>query len=771
MAGGGRRTDDGRRMADARLEVRRSDGQPFVECGRYTAREGDGMRTAFFIALIVFVATLSAGGEASAQQAGRWDRVLDLPSSAVQSVTFADDDTAWAAGAGAIFRSGDGGRTWSTARTTRRGYLADIEAAPGGTRGWAVGVLGQLLITDDGGVTWTEGDPGTDLNLSHVEALDEQTVLVAGIGFGLSDAITLPQPATFRRSDDGGVTWSVISLGGYELRGLEGLYDGRHAWASGERCEQIPNQPVCGVHPPTLFRTDDGGETWSPVATGHRFSEMHFVSAEAGWAVEFACVDAVDYGTCRPIVSRTDDGGATWAEALALPNNTPAALWAVSGSAASVATTSCTQTCTTTLQQTTDGGTTWTPVGGALPGYASDLAFNDGGAGVLTLGDVLQWTDDGGRTLHPAEFPITAGGGGFDFIDANNGWFAASKLLRTTDAGETFEPISDFRPDEIDFVSETVGWATDLICEPACGNRVEISRTRDGGRTWEFLYAHQLGNYLELNMMDERRGWAHSLSDGLLLRTADGGTTWTQLAVPGAATLDFVDANIAWAGEVACESRFDPCETRLWRLVDGASSWTEVSSPPFVSEGCSLQLEALDATYAWATMYWCREAQVPVLFRTRDGGASWQQADVGATGQVGELAFFDRFIGRGLRAVCPGVLDYCDTVIMRTSDGGATWTHEPLPRDLSVSVSSQFADDQFAGPEQIWIRVTHGGGLLAVSGRELWRYRGSQTIVAPNTGDGRDDAGWWWSLLVALLAGGIVTVAAGLRAVRTLGRA
>ena len=155
--------------------------------------------------IIALAAVVLFTARAEAQESGRWDLLLDLPNGDVQHLIFATDDTAWAAAAGAIFRSPDAGRTWEIASLTRS-FMSDLEAAPGGQHGWAVGTLGQLYLTEDGGATWVESDPGTEVNISHVEALSEDVVLIAGTGIGLSDVPVFPETSSFRRSTDGAVS-------------------------------------------------------------------------------------------------------------------------------------------------------------------------------------------------------------------------------------------------------------------------------------------------------------------------------------------------------------------------------------------------------------------------------------------------------------------------------------------------------------------------------------------------------------------------------------
>jgi photosystem II stability/assembly factor-like uncharacterized protein len=179
--------------------------------------------------------------------------------------------------------------------------------------------LGQFVRTDDGGKTWQDGDPGTDLNLTQVEALDAATLLVAGTGFGLSDNPVFPQPSTFRRSLDGGMSWSEVNLSSVDQRvtALDALTDGEHAWVAAEGCTQVPDSSNC-QYGHTLFRSRDGGATWVAAATEHQFREMQFLDPDTGWAVETPCDGMRDFTACHTVITRTRDGGRTWTETLDL---------------------------------------------------------------------------------------------------------------------------------------------------------------------------------------------------------------------------------------------------------------------------------------------------------------------------------------------------------------------------------------------------------------------------------------------------------------------
>ncbi|HEY8953401.1 MAG TPA: hypothetical protein VIP78_12675 [Candidatus Dormibacteraeota bacterium] len=89
---------------------------------------------------------------------------------------------------------------------------------------------------------------------------------------------------------------------------------------------------------------------------------------------------------------------------------------------------------------------------------------------------------------------------------------------------------------------------------------------------------------------------------------------------------------------------------------------------------------ALDDQAAWAAVS-DDQAQSYSVYRTFDGGQSWQRSDGKFAGNlVGELTFVDRahgwmVIGRGA-AAGSGAL-----TIMRSMDGGSTWTQAAATDD------------------------------------------------------------------------------------------
>lgn len=184
----------------------------------------------------------------------------------------------------ALFRSDDGGETWSEVTSFQQAPDAERWCLPGNppTKARArtivfdrgdparlrIGVeVGGVVASDDGGTTWTltqpGGNPDIHVMVSHPA---EPGVLFTSTGFGRIDD---SEPRERRiagmfRSDDGGVTWR------YLWRDMRPPYtrplciDPRPPYALTVACAPTAfssHKDEGGAHA-MLYQSTDGGQTW-----------------------------------------------------------------------------------------------------------------------------------------------------------------------------------------------------------------------------------------------------------------------------------------------------------------------------------------------------------------------------------------------------------------------------------------------------------------------------------------------------------------------------
>jgi photosystem II stability/assembly factor-like uncharacterized protein len=260
---------------------------------------------------------------------------------------------------GLLYHTADGGLTWSISSTPfSSGDLSFIDA----DRGWMLADLGvgagsnavAVFQTGDGGATWVQtytndpNDPesGDSLPLGGLKAdlvpVNMQTAWVGGV-------IYAPGTAYLHRTDDGGRTWSPVTLelpagtenselsidedyihfvsaeDGFLVLRMSGeatrtaVYttnDGGDTWTltptlipEAGMADFLSAEEIVIYNGEQFYVTRDAARTWTTVSPdivfGDSFVTMDFVHPNTGWVV------TLDPSENRSLY-RTHDGGATW---------------------------------------------------------------------------------------------------------------------------------------------------------------------------------------------------------------------------------------------------------------------------------------------------------------------------------------------------------------------------------------------------------------------------------------------------------------------------
>ena len=180
--------------------------------------------------------------------------------------------------------------------------------------------------------------------------------------------------------------------------------------------------------------------------------------------------------------------------------------------------------------------------------------------------------------------------------------------------------------------------------------------------------------------------WA-SGAGGTLLRTADGGATWKKLAIPGAETLDFRDID-AVSERAAYALSIGPGEaSRIYKTVDAGARW----DLQFTNSEPKAFFDAMafwDAQRGLAVSDSIDGAFV--IIRTGDGGRTWTRVPASklppALPNEGAFAASGTNIavmGRDRAWIGTGAATR--SRVLRTEDGGETWAIAETPIASSAS--------------------------------------------------------------------------------------
>ena len=257
------------------------------------------------------LATVDGGASWAPQQSG-YDGDL-------RAVSFADSTHGHAVGGSTILATADGGRTWAAqAPPPIESVPGDGPGRPDGARdsswsftavsfpdvdhGIVLGGGGTVLLTDDGGQTWTwRGDRSFGF-LSAVSFSDASN----GVAVSFSGP-TARSLFVSLLSSDSGRTWQAAGAGPHIPAGVTtanlraaAAVDARRAYVGGDAGR--------------IFVTSDGGATWDAQRhdTTETFNGLAFSRRDRGVAV-----GTTDFSDVRRAsLATTADGGETWAPRL-----------------------------------------------------------------------------------------------------------------------------------------------------------------------------------------------------------------------------------------------------------------------------------------------------------------------------------------------------------------------------------------------------------------------------------------------------------------------
>jgi len=305
------------------------------------------------------------------------------------------------------------------------------------------------------------------------------------------------------RTTDGGFTWYNVSPQGVTEFGYGTANTFLNALQAWVMVADASDPAGSGL----LYRTSDGGLTWTVYPVPFGGGDLTFIDEENGWMMAYL---GVAVGSMGVSIYRTDDGGGIWAQAYTNdPNLENAGDSLPLGGIKNNLTALDFQTAwvggviyapeTFYLYKTNDGGHTWAPQTiPAAPGMqntevAIDLGpiFTSPSDGILPIrfmGETLRTgfyaTHDSGVNWEFVTF--MPGTGAVDFVSPSDGFFwTGEQFFFTVDGAQTWSTInSDVLFTDIfagmDFVNTNTGWVWTYDQDGQYG----LYKTTDGGETW-----------------------------------------------------------------------------------------------------------------------------------------------------------------------------------------------------------------------------------------------------------------------------------------------
>ena len=589
---------------------------------------------------------------------------------AVAGVPGQPDHFYFGAVGGGVWESENAGRTWEPIFDGQPiASIGALAVAPSDPRVVYVGSGEADMRSDishgngmyrssDGGRTWAHvGLEGTrQIGRVVVDPRDANLVYVAALGHGYGPN---PERGVFR-SKDGGRTWSRVLFKDENTGAIDLALDPSNPKTILAALWQT-RRPPWNTYPPSngpgsgLYRSEDGGDTWKPVAGGfpsEKLGRVGIAFAPSDARRVYALVDAKEGG-----LYASTDGGATWTRASA-DRRIWERGWYFGGVTVDPKDANTVYACDVTVYRSTDAGRTFLPIKGAPggddyhqlwidPSEPRRMILGTDQGAVVSVDGAKTWSSWYNQPT--AQFYHVATDDRFPYwiYGAQQDSGAAAMPSRTDYASIT---LRDWRP-------IAVGGENGYIApDPAHPDTVYGGGV--GRFDWQTLQEQNVDPTLA-HPGDYRGEWTLPLAisasepgtmyfgNQFLFRSRDGGGRWEKISedltreAPGVpATLDpSTAADSATPGPrrgviyAVAPSPLTPgllwCGTDdglVWRTRDGGRQWQNVTPPaltPWSKVGI-LEASRFDADTVYAAVDRHRLDDLdPHVYRTRDAGKTW----------------------------------------------------------------------------------------------------------------------------------------------------
>jgi photosystem II stability/assembly factor-like uncharacterized protein len=529
-------------------------------------------------------------------------------------------------------------------------HLRSVKAVNANTL-FAVGELGTIVKTTDGGRTWNRLVGETVNNLRGTWFANEN------IGFAVGDN------GIILRTTNGGSSWTTQVIDPSIMFYGVCFSDAKTGTAVG--------------YPSAIYRTTNGGNSWFSQLSGPAATLM---------AVSFNDANIGTIVGSSGTILRTTNGGAKWSRQLSGFEETDTLLLGVSFVNSNVGTV---VGRSGTILHTTNGGATWILQNSGTAYHLNAVAFADASNGTA-VGDagMVLCTTDGGTTWTSPSDGVTEWFTGVSFSSPATGTAVGSygTIFRTTDGGTSWTLQTQGPRTSLYGV-----WVNSATTATVVGYKGAIFRTTDAGATWVTQASGVKQTLWGIAYADANIAVAAG-EEGTIIRTTDAGAHWTTVRKGSINEwlygVSFASSSV---GLVVGNSG-------IHRTINAGKTWTRIGSDP--EEPPLKPLFAVSfANKNIATVV----GDSGCVARSTDGGMTWKQ-------RIPRLTDY-QFNGVSSISSSFAIIVGNYGMIYRTNDGGSTWLTKQSGTGLRLN-NVQFINDMYGiavGDSGVMIRSTDRG--------------------------------------------------------------
>jgi photosystem II stability/assembly factor-like uncharacterized protein len=638
-------------------------------------------------------------GETCSEQTG-WDWQYPKPQgNTLHDIFIFDDNTAVAVGdVGTVIKTTDRGNSWM------------VQHHAGGT---SLDLYGVHFIDENigwvvGGTVYTDKNvllKTIDRGQSWEEVDTKATLPFYMVHFvNVDTGFVFGEDGLVMRTKDSGDTWDIRLMDDYFeiFRGMFRLLEVTFI-------DDSTGWLVGGGHYGNqIFKTTDCGETWHwdqkiinpPV--WEEFKDVCFIDQNNGFIV-----------SARGRFLKTVDGGETWQvinlsekyqnenyEYLHSVSFTDSMNGCIVGSGF--------------MLETIDGGQNWTEIASNI-NTLYKIRYSSNGAGWMVGGNGLIYHKTAVENDWIQQSDNSYEFNSIHFVDEYTGWAVGEDgiILHTTDGGTHWKKQTGnttVRLTSVYALDENIVWIVGGGKKFIGGEERKISTliySKDGGQNWDIKQdLPKTYSFNSIAFQNDSTGWITG-TKGVLLKTIDRGNHWAQIPVDvtwNFDTIQLVNENMVWLsfyrGNV------------LFKTADGGKTWEQ----ELVNNGkiSMYSFWCIDPLTAWVVEGYSGGTNI---FKTTDSGKNWNPCGSPPMANYNAVQFVSENIGwaAGFNHLNRR------SIIIRTSNGGETWFDQNCPSkdEEGLGISSLFLLNKNIG----WATAGNGlvkttnGGSVSVEGK------------------------------------------------------
>lgn len=232
---------------------------------------------------------------------------------------------------------------------------------------------------------------------------------------------------------------------------------------------------------------------------------------------------------------------------------------------------------------------------------------------------------------------------------------------------------------------------------------------------WQKLTTNSFGWFRDITFIDAQRGFIVG-TDGIIVKTADGGTTWTpqpKFSTDTFLQIHFVNETTGW---LLCErnvfARGNNPTSYIRKTVDGGRTWEKFE---FEDAGRERITRLLFNENGSATAF----GEGGVFFRLQEDGTTWKRV---------QTAIHFLLLDGSFGSARVGAMVGAGGTIMFSEDSGLTWEKASLLGESDTKFNAVF----FTGTQGAWAVGTRGRIFRSNGSGRLWRQQDSSVTANLN---------------------------------------